>query len=275
MIITYRYAVKDGAASTKRALRRQARSVNFVWNYCCEIDRKAADNRRAGRTVKRPSGFDLANLCRGVTAELGIHSDTIDATCARFSQARDAIFPKTPRFRSKRRNLDWIPLSNFKRPAKLVDDRLRFLRRDYRLWLSRPIPENGTPKSWNFSADARDRWYVNIQVDLPEGEPKEGPAVGIDLGLKSFAALSNGETIAPPRHYRTAEEKLVLFQRRKQKRRARDLARKITNRRKHFLHVESTKLVRRFAKIIIGDVNSSKLAKTRMAKSVLDRKSVV
>jgi hypothetical protein len=34
MILTYRYRIKDASDSTRGALRRQARSVNLVWNYC-------------------------------------------------------------------------------------------------------------------------------------------------------------------------------------------------------------------------------------------------
>jgi putative transposase len=244
--------------------------VNFVWNYCCQIDREAASRWKAGRNVKRPSAFDLANLCRGVTKELGLHSDTIDAVCRKFVDARNACFPKTPRFRSFKRNLDFVPFSNFKRPAKLDARGLTVLGRTYRFWQSRPIPENGKPKSWEFSTDARGRWYVNIQVELPEPEKREGAAVGIDLGLKTLAVLSTGETVETPAFYRKSEAQLALFQQRGQKVRARALAAKVANQRKHFLHVASTKIVRDYAEIYVGDVSPSKLAKTRMAKSIHD-----
>jgi IS605 OrfB family transposase len=45
---------------------------------------------------------------------------------------------------------------------------------------------------------------------------------------------------------------------------------KVANRRKDFLHKLSTRLTKQFGYIFVGDVSSSKLAKTRMAKSVLD-----
>jgi len=244
--------------------------VNFVWNYCCQIDREAASRWKAGRNTKRPSAFGLAKLCRGVTKELGLHSDTIDAICRKFVNARNACFPKTPRFRSFKRNLDWVPFSNFTRPAKLDARGLTVLRRTYRLWQSRPIPDNGKPKSWEFSTDARGRWYVNIQVEFPEPGKHEGTAVGIDLGLKTLAVLSTGETVETPAFYRRSEARLALFQKRGQKVRARALAAKVANQRKHFLHVATTKIVRNYAEIYVGDVSPSKLAKTRMAKSVHD-----
>ena len=270
MILTHQYRIKDGNKAVRRALRTQARAVNFVWNYCCETDRVAASRYRAGMTIKRPSAFDLANLCRGVTKELGIHSDTVDAVCAKFADSRSACFPKTPRFRSAKRNLDWIPFSNFKRPAKLDGDTLRFLGRDYRLWLSRPIPENGNPKSWNLSCDSQGHWFVNIQIELPDGEKQDGLAVGIDLGLKTFATMSDGTKIESPKFFRSSQEKLALYQRRKQKRRARDIQAKIARQRRHFLHVESTRIVRQYGHIVVGNVSPSRLMKTKMAKSVSD-----
>lgn len=270
MIITFRYRVKDASNGTRNALRKQARAVNYVWNYCCQIDREAQTRWKAGCVVRRPSAFDLANLCRGVTKELGIHSDTVDAVCRKFANARQACFPKTPRFRSFKRNLDFVPFSNFTRPAKLDARGVTVLGRTYRLWQSRPIPENGKPKSWEFSTDARGRWYVNIQVELPEPEKRKGEAVGIDLGLKTLAVLSTGETVETPAFYRKSEAKLALFQRRGQRVRARALAAKITNQRKHFLHVATTKIARDYAEIYVGDVSPSNLAKTRMAKSIGD-----
>ena len=244
--------------------------MNFVWNYCCEIDREAASRWKAGRVARRPSAFDLANLCRGVTKELGVHSDTIDAICRKFSDARHACFPKTPRFRSHKRSLDFIPFSNFTRPAKLDNRGLTVLGRTYRLWQSRPMPEGGKPKSWEFSTDARGRWYVNIQVELPEPDKRPGDAVGIDLGLKDLATLSTGEKIAAQRHYRADERRLAVFQKRRQKARARALSVKIANKRRHFLHVATTQIARRFAQIYVGDVNAKKLMPTTMAKSVAD-----
>jgi transposase len=104
--------------------------------------------------------------------------------------------PAPERPRKFCRNLDFIPLSNFDRPARLSGSNLRVLGRTYRLWLSRPMPENGKPKSWEMSTDARGRWYVNIQVEIADGEPRNGRA--IDLGLKDLVALSNGDKIQMP-----------------------------------------------------------------------------
>ena len=51
---------------------------------------------------------------------------------------------------------------------------------------------------------------------------------------------------------------------------ARRIHRKIAAQRRHFLHEQSTRIVRENALICVGDVNSAALARTKMAKSVLD-----
>ena len=54
------------------------------------------------------------------------------------------------------------------------------------------------------------RWYAIFVCDIGEApEPAtDGPAVGVDLGLKSFFVTSDGEAVEPPRHYRKAQQKL-------------------------------------------------------------------
>lgn len=268
MILTYRYRIKDRSSGTRRALREQARSVNFVWNFCAETDRAAHRRYRMGAGTRRPTAFDLIKLTAGCAAALGLHSDTVSAVCSRFVAARRGCFPKTPRFRSFKRNLDWIPVSTFDRVTKLEGDRLTFRKRAYHLWLSRPLPEERG--AWSFSTDARGRWYVNISAEVPEAPKRAGAAVGIDLGLKDLAVSSDGERIEAPRFYRRTEEALGIAQRRGQKARARSLAAKVANQRRHFLHVNSTRLVRRYATIRVGNVGAAQLAKTNMAKSVHD-----
>jgi transposase len=78
--------------------------------------------------------------------------------------------------------------------------------------LGRAYPEKTKQKTWDFSTDSRGRWYVNIQVEVPDGVRcpfRTAPElrVGIDLGLKSLAALSTGAKIEMPAFYRKAEAK--------------------------------------------------------------------
>ena len=73
-----------------------------------------------------------------------------------------------------------------------------------------------------------DHWYASFSAEYePETKPVPNRSIGIDVGLKSFATLSDGTEIANPRHLRQAEKRL--------QRRQRELSRKKfggTNRRK-------------------------------------------
>jgi putative transposase len=266
MILTFKFRVKD--ATTGKHLDRHARAVNFVWNYCCQIQREAEARWKAGRVSRWPSAFDLIKLCTGSAAELGLHSDTVQTVCRQFAASRDQ-HRRCPRFRSSfgaKRALGWVPF--IPRAMKIDGACARYLKRKFYFWKSRAI--DGKFKAGSFVQDARGRWYVTFLCEVAAAAPKSGPQVGIDLGLKTLAVLSDGREIRNPAHFRRYESALAVAQRAGNKRRAKAIHAKIVNARKHFLHEQSTTLVREFAHIVVGNVSSSKLAKTRMAKSVLD-----
>ena len=258
MVLSYRYRIKD--ATSGRHLERRARAVNHVWNYCGEIQQAARRHNK-----RWPSGFDLIRLTCGSSKLLGLHSDTVQAVCKQFAIARD-VRGKRPRWRG-RKTLGWIPFQAA-RAIRLEGDTVIFLGRRYRLWLSRPIA--GEIRCGSFAQDARGRWYLNLQAEVPGDQEHGSGEVGIDLGLTSLATLSTGEKIETPRLYRKYERALAIAQRAGRKPRMRAIHAKIANCRKHFLHELSTRLVRENRCICVGNVNSCRLARTSLAKSILD-----
>jgi transposase, IS605 OrfB family, central region len=132
----------------------------------------------------------------------------------------------------------------------------------------RPIPENAGGGC--FVEDARGRWYVCFQVEINKDREHGLGKVGIDLGLKTLATLSNGQKIENLRPYRKLEEKLGIAQRAHNKKRVQAIHAKIKNVRQDYLHKESTKLIKENQLIVVGNVNAVSLRKTRMAKSVYD-----
>ena len=258
MVLTYRYRIKDATAG--RHLERQARAVNRVWNYCGEIQEASRRHNK-----RWPSGFDLIKLTLGSSKLLGLHSDTVQAVCKQFAHSRDT-HRKRPRWRG-RKNLGWIPFQAA-RAIRLQEDAVVFLGRRYRLWLSRPL--EGKNRCGSFAQDARGRWYLNLQLEIAEDREHGEGEVGIDLGLKSLATLSTGEKIEAPRVYRRYEQALAMAQRAGRKPRVRAIHAKIANCRKHLLHELTTRLVRENRRICVGNVNSCGLARTSLAKAVLD-----
>lgn len=256
MIITYKYRLKDRHAS---ALNRMARSVNFVWNYLGETQEQA---RRWSRHW--PTEIDLKKLTAGAAADIGLSSGTVEAICTQFVTSRKTA-RRRPRWRG-RRSLGWVPFRDG--VVKIDGDAVVYRKQSFRFWRDRQI--NGAIRGGSFSQDATGRWYVNLLVKLDQVEAPADGAIGVDLGLKTLATCSDGCQIPNLRHGRTYAERLAKAQRAGRHRRVKAIHRKIANSRRHHHHVETTRLAKNYRRIVVGNVNSAQLGRTRMAKSIYD-----
>lgn len=263
-IISFKFRIKSG----DRMLSRHAVACNQVWNFCVATQREAERRRAGDRRVRYPTAFDLVKLCSGVGAMLGIYSDTVDRICDQFVTSRKQ-HRRCPRFRASfgpKRSLGWIPFKA--RSIKVDGDAVVYHKRRLRFWQSRPVESEC--KSGTFVQDARGRWFVVFFCEVADSPTTERGQVGIDLGLVHLATLSTGDKVENRRHLRTLEQRLAAAQRAHNKPRARAINAKIANARRHYLHEQSTKIVRENHLIVVGNVRSSSLARTRFAKSVLD-----
>lgn len=259
-IFTLRFRLRDKHAAE---LNRQARAVNYVWNYCNETQQKAA---RASR--KWLTAVDLQRLTAGASRELDIHAHTIQKVCQQYDRSRSAKRRPWLRFRGKK-SLGWVPFS--KGHVSVVGPgKIKFRGIVYETMNWRDTPEGAIIKAGSFSQDARGRWYINCPVEMCEREAAPNQAVGIDLGLKDIATLSTGEKIENHRHYRRLEQRLAVAQRANKRKQVQAIHSKIANARKDQLHKASADIAARHSVIVVGDVSPSKLTQTRMAKSVLD-----
>jgi IS605 OrfB family transposase len=122
----------------------------------------------------------------------------------------------------------------------------------------------------SFCQDAKGHWYINLPIEVICDDDAPAGRVGIDLGLKDLATLSDGSKVEMPSFYRKAENAIAAAQRAAKSKRARAIHAKAANRRRDYLHKASARLAKEYGLIVVGDVSPSKLAQTRMAKSVLD-----
>jgi len=251
-------------------LNAAATEVNQVWNYANATSYKAA-RPFAGRP-RWLTAFDLDKLTAGATECFEhIGSDTIQRVNAEFATRRTQFKKAKLRWRvskGAKRSLGWVPFkaAQLKRKGKS----LRFSGKAFRVF-ERELLEGVTWKSGCFAQDAVGDWWLCLPVErqvLQSVAPKE--VVGIDLGLKDIAATSDGDKLQAGHFYRNIEQKIAMAQRRGHKRHAKRLHRTAARRRKDALHRFSRKIVNEYQTIKIGDVSSLKLAKTKMAKSVLD-----
>lgn len=259
---TLKVRVRDKHAAQ---LNRMARSVNFCWNYLNELSSRAI--RERGLFL---SAYDLHPYTKGAGKELGLHSQTLQCIAAEYATRRKQFKKSRLSWRKSggvRRSLGWIPVNTG--AAKWKNGQVFHNGSYFKIWDSYGL-SNYKFRSASFNEDARGRWYFNVVVDA-DIKPSLGQgAVGIDLGLKDIATCSNGEKLENSRFYRGMEEKLAIAQRSHNKKRTRAIHAQIANRRKDALHKFSRRLVNQYGEIIVGDVSSQKLVKTKMAKSVLD-----
>ena len=265
-ILSFKYRIKD--ATTKKHLVQHAVACNQVWNYCCSVQREAEKRWKAGGNGNWPTAFDLIRLCTGSHELLNLPSGTINKICQQFVSSRNKIHC-CPQFRTSfgpKRSLGWIPFID--RSAKTKAAAITFRKCTYRFWKSREL--GGKFNCGCFVQDARGRWYVVFQCQITEPQPTGTGQIGIDLGLKTLATCSDGTKIPALRHFRRYQKKLAIAQRARNKKRVRAIHAKIRNSRRNHLHEWSNKLAQSHELIVVGNVSSTKLAKTNMAKSVLD-----
>jgi IS605 OrfB family transposase len=263
--------IKDKHAAV---LRQMAFEVNQVFNLANEITSAAYSNAGVfgAQVPKWLTAFDVQKMTTGIQRERGysIGSATVQEVIAHHGKARKQFRRSRLRWRvssGARRSLGWVPFKS--RAAQWQNGCVKFAGHYFKVWDSYGLAGYKF-RAGSFSEDSRGRWYFNICVEV-ETVPTAGTtAVGVDLGLKDYATPSEGEKLEAGRFYRDLESALGKAQRAGKKARIRAIHAKIKNRRKDTLHKFSTALVNSHAAIFVGDVSSSKLAKTRMAKSVLD-----
>jgi putative transposase len=187
-----------------------------------------------------------------------------------------------PKFRSRRDHRQAIRFTANARFRLLLNGKLRLPKiGDIPVRWSRRLPSR--PSSVTVIKDSAGRYFASFVVQAPYSAlPETEPVVGIDLGLKHFAILSNGRKITAPQFLRRAEKKLKRRQRelsRKQKgskNRERARARvarahaRVTDARRNFHHQLSTALIRENQAVAVEDLAVNGLARTRLAKSVHD-----
>ncbi|SMC65430.1 IS607 family element RNA-guided endonuclease TnpB [Lentzea albidocapillata] len=130
------------------------------------------------------------------------------------------------------------------------------------------------------------RWFVSFSVEITRADPapaRPGSVVGVDLGVRSLAVLSTGETIANPQHLEPALRQLRRLQRQAARRTGPDrrtrrvpsnrwrrtqdrvtrLHAAVANARRDGLHKLTTRLARTHGTVVIEDLNVSGMTRNR------------
>ena len=220
-------------------------------------------------------------------AELsGVYSQVLQNVAVRVDLAFDAFFrrvkdgetPGFPRVKGDGYDSFTYPQSGF----GFHQGKLRLCKiGDVSIRQHRPI--DGTIKTCTIRR-VRHKWYACFSCEVgPELLPPSEEQVGIDVGLKTFAALSNGEFIDNPRFFRKEEKALAKAQRklakqvrgsrkrRKAKKVVSRIHERVRNRRHDFVHQTARKIVNRYGVIAVEKLNVKGMVKNHcLAKSISD-----
>ncbi len=288
MILTYRYRLLP-TKQQHRTLEAILESQRELYNAALE-ERIGAYRKKGitlnyiaqtkGLTEWRQSDSDARLL--PVSLQRATLKRLDEAYKGFFRRAKNGDTPGFPRFQGQGRfsSFGFREFSGI----TLAADRIRFrgMPGALRFHLHRPIPLDALIKSCTLRRGVKG-WYVALSAKVAAPPPRQGDSkVGVDLGINTFAALSDGGFIPSLRAARRSERRLRLMQRALSRKKAdsrcrlkakamvarchADAGRQRTN----HLHQASARLVRDYNVIVVESLNIRALACSSLAKDVRD-----
>ncbi len=232
--------------------------------------------------------FDYNNFLKGKFMD--VHSQVVQNVSDRVHKAFANFFRRVkdnsckkkgfPRFKSRVNSITF-PQSGFK---FISNKHIKVSKIGNLLIILHRVPK-GKIKTLTIKQNKSGQWFAifSCEVDIPQINHPSTEKVGIDVGLESFATLSNGEFVSNPIYLVKSEKRIKVLQRRlsrkvkgsANRRKARfRLAKqhiKVANQRSDFLHKLSHRIAKSFAFIAIEDLKVANMVRNHhLAKSISD-----
>lgn len=273
----------------RRQLEKEFNACRYTWNWA--LDRRSKAYKQAGETLYAVALSRELTLLKTSQTFLKAASATAltyvlksqDEALKKFfnKQARYPRFKKRGKVKSCTFQLDKRRGDKVFIPGELLT--LPKLGAVKVVWSFKDI--SVFPNSATVSRNAAGQWFVSLQCDCVDviNPPETDKAIGLDLGLSTLIATSDGQKIKPRRFLKNSLRRLRFAQRRlskarkggnnrrKQKSRAARIHQRIASKRVNFLHGLSTSIVRENQAIAIEDLNvRGIMANGKLARSVGD-----
>lgn len=275
-------------------LAKHAGVTRHAWNWGLDLCQKILEYNRenSSEKLKFPSAIDLHKfLVKWVKVENPWYyevSKTSPQYALRYLSSAFSDF-----FRKKTANGRKVGSPKFKRKGQhdsftlegtiKVEHRAIQLPKLGVLKTYERLPQGLTPKTAIISRTA-DRWFISFSYEIePTITNKIIGACGVDLGIKTLATLSTGETFANPQPYRQSQARLARLQkaasrkvkgssnRRKANMKVAKQHARTANIRKDTLNKLTTHLAKNHSQLVIEDLNvSGMIANHCLAKSIAD-----
>jgi putative transposase len=280
MLKTYKYRIYPSKAQTT-ILEKQLEECRWLYNKILETRKNAYELEAKSLRL-----YDTQNMIPDWKKERPslklVHSLTLQNVNVRVDLAFQAFFrrvkageePGYPRFKG-RGWYDSLTFSQYGNGVKLDGNQLNLSKiGSVKVKLHRELC--GTPKTVCIRRSTGNKWFVTFACDCADIPlSTEIKAVGIDVGLASFATLSDGTKIDNPRFFRKSAEKLAIAQRRMEKmpkgtpersNRRKIVSRiheRIANKRSDFAHKVSRQLVSTYGTICFEDLNIKQMMENK------------
>ena len=213
-----------------------------------------------------------------------VDSIAIQSSLKNLADAYSRFFKKqndAPRFKSKKNKVQSYTTKHTNGNIAIVDNKIKLPKLGLvRFAKSREV--EGRILNVTVRRNPSGKYFVSILVET-EVQPleKTGSSVGIDVGLKDFAILSDGTKYENPKWLRKLEKKLAKEQRilsrrkkggsnwDKQRVKVARIHEKITSARTDYLHKISTEIIKNHDVIGIEDLQVSNMMKNhKLAKAI-------
>jgi len=285
---SYRYRVYP-TKSQRSALERNLELCRQVYNDTLALRKDAWEREKKSISIYETNSIlttwkadrpELSQVYSQVLQNVQVRVDL--AFKAFFRRAKAGENPGYPRFKGWGR-YDSLTYKQF--GVEVKNGKLHLSKiGGIKIKLHRPI--EGKIKTCTIRRMPTGKWFACFSVDMgdiPLPPWKDGSVVGIDVGLESFATLSNGEKITNPRFFREEEKELARVQRKLSKAPKGTPERKnalkvvervherIANKRNDFANQVSRQLVDRYGVIVFEDLDIKNMLKNHsLAKSISD-----
>jgi putative transposase len=272
----------------------QRRLLNTTLELCRWVYNETLASRKSAweQEQKSVSCYDTIKMLPGWKKEKPelsqVYSQVLQEVCQRVDLAFRAFFrrvkakedPGYPRFRGR----GWYDSFTYPQTGFSLCDHAVLLSKIGGIKIVQHRPIEGKIKTLTISRDGVGNWYACFSCECATKPlPPCEKAVGIDVGLESFATLSTGKKISNPRFFRLEEKELAKAQRKlskaekgtteraKRRKVVCHIHQRIANRRKDFAHQLSRRLVNEFGIIVLEKLNTKGMLQNHsLAKSISD-----
>ncbi len=219
MLKTFKYRIYPTKQQV-RILSQQIAECRWLYNHLL-AERRDAWKERQEALSYYDQATEIPPLKEQRPSLKIVHSQVLQNVAVRLDLAMKAFFRRIkegekeagyPRFRGRNR-YDSLTFPQVPVGCK-VDGRYLIVSKVGTLKMVYHRPIEGTPKTATLRRMPTSKWFVTIACEWePTALPPIHQDVGIDVGLKTFAMLSDGQEITNPRFFRQEEKALAKAQR--------------------------------------------------------------